>query len=239
MATLIELISELELEISPNVSDDSVLDRRLLAHWIHKQRALWLRNELNKPYRTIDYGITQQILLDIEVADEEDDLVGIGEGFSLFKSTQNLPNLIELHNNAAIVRVTSVWDEESELPKSRYTLPLKVIDFTNIPYSGHGKFTSNKVFVYPLDTKLYLVQPDEDSYYDIITKVKLIGVFENPEDVTGFSESSRYPVSVAMWNYIKGTIIKEDLRNFYIPIEDKLNNATNDITRTGSNEEKD
>ena len=44
-----------------NLYDDDRLDDRLLIHWLHNQRALWLHNDMNKPNRTIDEQIIQTL----------------------------------------------------------------------------------------------------------------------------------------------------------------------------------
>lgn len=239
MASLKELVDEIMLEATPNISDDTVLDERLIKHWIHKQRALWLRNEMNKVHRTIDYGITQQLILSLTAASDITDLINLSEGKELLKSTSSIPKIIEIHNGNALLSVTPIWDDNSELSKSRYTKPLSIINYLTANYMGNGKFTTNKAFTYLHNSILYVVRKEEDSFYDDFTSVRVIGVFENPEDVSGFSELDEYPLSIYMWNYIKDAIIKSDLRSFYISLEDVNNNAANDLTRARSNEGQD
>lgn len=238
MASLRELISELYLEITPHVSDDTVLDDRLIAHWIHKQRALWIRNELNKSHRSVDSGITQTMIMNLElVTDNELDTLGVPEGYTLYKTEETFPNTIELHNSIPIVHVGPVYDSlVTDLDRTRYTRPFKLIDFTGSSFVGYGKFSKGKSFAYPMDNKIYVFKHIADSYYDALDKIKIVGVFENPSEVPGFDEDDRYPMSMYMWNYIKGTIIREDLKSFYVPIIDDVNNASNDIRRGGNEE---
>ena len=69
MSTLSEIIYDLWQSVSANISDDSVLDERLLKYWVHNQRALWLRNELNKN-RTIDDNVIQDLgAVELEIDD--------------------------------------------------------------------------------------------------------------------------------------------------------------------------
>jgi hypothetical protein len=53
MVTLNQLIYDLLEIVRPNLSDDDNFDKRQIAFWIKNQRALWLRNELNKN-RTVE-----------------------------------------------------------------------------------------------------------------------------------------------------------------------------------------
>ena len=68
--TLEQLIYEVRLVIrQQNLFDDDKLDDRLIKHWIHNQRALWIRNEMNKQ-RTVDEQIIQTLgCIPLEVAD--------------------------------------------------------------------------------------------------------------------------------------------------------------------------
>ena len=56
MATLNEIAYDLLSIVRPALSDDSDIDLRQIKFWIHNQRALFIRNELNRS-RTIDADI--------------------------------------------------------------------------------------------------------------------------------------------------------------------------------------
>lgn len=229
--TLRDLISDLYLAIQQNVSDDTVLDDRLLAHFIHKQRALWVRNELNNG-RTVDSNITQEYVTEISAASLSE-VDGIPEGYAVYKTSTTLPRTIELHYKPAIESVTPVYSVSTSSYKIK---PFKLIDFSSVQYCGNGKFSKGKIFVYPENELLYILIP-EYGFYDTFTSIKIKGIFENPEEVNGYQfETSKYPLSLHMWNYIKGTILNEDLRQFYVSNEDPLNNSSNDLKNTNAEE---
>lgn len=229
--TLRDLISDLYLAIQQNVSDDTVLDDRLLAHFIHKQRALWIRNELNNG-RSVDSNITQEYITTITPATLSE-IDGVPQGYTVYKTSIALPRTIELHFRPAIELVIPVYTETDYSYKIK---PFKVIDFNSVQYVGNGKFSKGKVFAYPENDLLYILVPDY-GFYETFTSVKIKVICENPEDISGYDfETSKYPLSLHMWNYIKGTILNEDLRQFYVSNEDSINNSSNDIK--GSNVQK-
>ncbi len=233
MNTLRELISELYLDVSQNVSDDTTLDDRLLIQFINKQRNLWIRNELNKN-RTVDANIIQDTTAAIQkVTNVNSDNVPLG--YLLYETTTAIPSFLELHHRPSIEQVTPIYT--NSLYESYRAKPFKVIDYSNSMYVGNGKFTNGMIFTYPANSKLYLLIPEKGFFTDF-TNIRIRGIFEDPTQVTGFNiETSKYPISAFMWNYIKGAVIKEDLRNYYVSLHDPLNNATNDLNKaTGNNE---
>ena len=229
--TLRDLISDLYLAIQQNVSDDTVIDDRLLAHFIHKQRALWIRNELNNG-RTVDSNITQEYTAAITAATLPE-VDGIPEGYTVYKTSTTLPRTIELHYRPAIEHVTPIYSNSDYSYKIK---PFKVVDFSTAQYVGNGKFSKGKIFAYPENELLYILIPDE-GFYEAFTSIKIKGIFENPEEVSGYVfETSKYPLSLHMWNYIKGTILNEDLRQFYVSNEDPINNSSNDLKNSNGQE---
>lgn len=230
MNTLRELISEIYLEASQFVSDDTALDDRLIIQFINKQRSLWIRNELNKS-RTVDANILQNVTSSIELCNNIETL-NVPVGYKLYKTTIPIPSFIELHYRSAIEQVIPLYSQD-KFSQSKVR-PFKIIDYTSSMYVGHGKFTRGLVFAYYLNDRIYVLIP-EKGFFNEFEGIVITGIFENPNLVPGFNiESSRYPLSSFMWNYIKGTIIQQDLRNFYVNIQDPSNNSSNDLTRNSS-----
>jgi hypothetical protein len=234
MNTLRELISEVYLEASQNISDDTILDDRLIIQFINKQRNLWIRNELNKN-RTVDSNIIQEMSVEIEsCSNNETD--NVPEDYLLYKTKTIVPTFVELHHKPALEQVTPIYN--NEVYEKGKVKPFKLVDYTNSMFVGHGKFTKGMVFTYPANDRIYLLIP-EHGFYNEFSSIKIRGVFENPTQVPGFNiETSRYPISTYMWNYIKGIIMEQDLRSFYIAIQDPTNNASNDLNKVSANGEK-
>ena len=71
MATLNEISYDLLSIVRPQLSDDTDIEIRQIKFWIRNQRALWIRNELNRK-RSIDEDIIQTLCADIEEVDASD-----------------------------------------------------------------------------------------------------------------------------------------------------------------------
>ncbi len=192
MATLPELIYDLWEAVEVEVPADTVLDERKLEFLIHKQRALWIRNELNKN-RTIDESIKQNVSSDLE------DFTS--DTFEYCKVTEDIiPTFIEVHNKPLITKLHA-----DDLTNKA----LNLIDYVNIPYTGHGKFNTNQIFASLIGNRIYLLSNDDA--LDDIASISIEGVFENPSSVESFDSTKQYPIQMWMWNYIKGSILKHDL----------------------------
>ena len=235
--TLNELISELWLDVNPEISDDSVLDKRLLAAFIHKVRAVFARNEMNKSSRTVDAALIQDLgLVELETVDSFVDS-GLGNILhTILRTKEIIPRAIELHNKLAFTYVGSL----DQVQKG-----FKFIDIANVPYFGNGKF--NKVFMaaFIMNDRIHIIGNCNNPAFKGLKYINVKGVFENPEDAAKFyrpggtpcyTEDEAYPLPLYLWQYIKKEIIQFDLRQFYVPLADPINNADNDINKFDLNE---
>jgi len=235
--TLNELYSELWLDVSQSVSDESVLDSRLLKHFIHKVRAVFARNEMNKSSRTVDAALIQDLgLVELETVDS---FVNSGLGniqHTILRTKQIIPRALELHNKLAFTYVGSL----DQVQKG-----FKFIDLANVPYFGNGKF--NKVFMaaFIMNDRIHIIGNCNNPAFKGLKYINVKGVFENPEEAAKFyrpdgtpcySDDEAYPLPAYLWAYCKKEILQSDLRQFYVPIEDPINNANNDINKFDLNE---
>lgn len=236
MATLNELYSELLLDISPSISDDTSVDERLLKAFIHKVRAVFARNEMDKSHRTIDAALIQDLgLVELETVDSFVDTGLDNISHTILRTVKSIPRALELHNKQAFTYIGSV----DTVSKS-----FKIVDITSVPYMGNGKFGKSFKFAYLMNDKIHIIGNCNDTSMKGLKYINIKGVFENPEDASKFnkpdgtpcySDNEEYPLPLYMWAYMKKEIINSDLRQFYIPIEDPLNNSNNDINRFNSN----
>lgn len=226
MTTLNEIVYDLWQTISPLISDDSAVDERQLKYWVSAQRALWLRNELNKSPRTIDDNIQQSLgAVELEIVDSIENSPYTGGSAKILKSKLQIPVAIELHNSTAITRVASL-----DLKCRKFSF----VDYTAVPYVGHGKFNRNQVFTFLKGGYLYVVSDCNNPAVKALKYVNVRGVFESPEEVGRFREldgspcytaDSNYPINKWILGYMKNEIIKLDLRPFIQPQIDESNNA--------------
>lgn len=220
-----ELIYDLWNFVSPLISDDSVLDERALSYWIDNQRALWLRNELNRN-RTIDDNIIQSLgAVEFEVVDRVENMPYTGTNSKIIKSKLQIPVAIELHNSTAITRVGSL---------DITCRPFKLIDYTAVPFSGNGKFNKNEIFAFLKGGYMYAISDCNNPAWKALKYMNIRGVFEKPEEASIFSHidgtacwttDSAYPINKWVLGYLKDAIIKLDLRPFIQPLIDESNNA--------------
>lgn len=234
MASLNELYYELWLDIHQNISDDDAIDARLLKQFIHKTRAAFARNEMNKSHRTVDTALIQDLgLVELELVDSFVDtgITGIDISHTILRSVKEIPRALELHNKQAFTYIG---------PLDQTSKPFKVIDFSAIPYSGNGKFNKTFMYAFIMNDRVYIIGNCNNIAFQGLKYINVKGVFENPEEASKFnkpdgtpcySDDENYPLPLYMWQYIKKEVLSSDLRQFYVTLEDKVNNADNDLNK--------
>ena len=228
MATLNEIAYDLLSIVRPQLSDDNDIDLRQIKFWIRNQRALWIRNELNRK-RTIDEDIIQTVCADIEEVDASD-CCDITIDCSILRTKKKLPKTIELHNKNGIVRVG---------PVNRKGKPFSYIDYSRVAWIGSGRFNQHLLYAFLYNEYLHVLTKNP-AYQDLKTIV-VRGVFEDPSEVSGFkdcvtdqpcySDDDPYPIKTWMIPALKEAILKS---NLMIEAQaeaqgDDNNNASSDV----------
>lgn len=229
--TLNEIVYDLWETVRPLISDDDFLDERKFKYWIHNQRALWLRNELNKN-RTIDDNIIQDLgCVEVERVDAST-CCGITTDCYVIRTKQEIPVTIERYNEATITRIGPV----------NYLVKNKTINrtFNLIPYSraiwaNNSKYTKGAIYAFLLNNKIHLISGKSEDLLGL-KYINIRGVFENPEDVAKFttcdgsipcySDDTKYPINRWMLGYLKDAIIKADLSILMKQPYDTTNDAS-------------
>jgi len=209
-----------------NLSDDDRLDDRLLKHWLHNQRALWIRNEINKN-KTIDQQISQTLgCVDLEVADRSS-CPSFLTDYSVLQTVLDIPKTIELNTSDGIIEVG---------PIDRIARPFSYVTLQRARYGGNGRFNSSIIFAFPYHQKILMAAKniDSGSFLKYLRKLRVQAIFENPEDVAAFThingdpcytDDSEYPMNSWMWNYIRDNIIKFNFNALVTAPTDKINDA--------------
>lgn len=228
MVTLNKLVYDLWEIIRPNISDDDSFDKRQLEFWVHNQRALWLRNELNKN-RTIDDNVIQDLgCVELEVTDRAE-CCELSSGCKVLRTKLTLPNTIELHNKTGITRVA---------PINKLDVPFSFVSYERAIHSGNGRFNSKHIFAFLLNDRVYLTSKDPQ-LAKYITHINIRGVFEDPTEASNFShcdgtscytKDSKYPVNRWMIDYMKEAILKLNIAASLQAVTDNTNNAKADNT---------
>ena len=228
MATLNEIAYDLLSIVRPQLSDDNDIDIRQIKFWIRNQRALWIRNELNRK-RSIDEDIIQTLCADIEEVDASD-CCDITIDCTILRTKKKIPATIEMHNKNAIVRVG---------PVDRRGKPFSYIGYERVPWVGSGRFNQHLLYAFLYNEYIHVLT--NNSAYQNLKTVIIRGVFEDPEEVAGFtdcasaqpcySDDDAYPIKTWMIPALKEAILKGNLmiEAQAEAIGDDSNNATSDV----------
>ena len=227
--TLNKLMYDLWEVVRQYITDDDFLDKRKFKEWIHNQRALWIRNELNKNH-TIDDNLIQDLgCLELERADASS-CCDLPLGCTILRTKKELPVTIERHNEPTFIRIG---------PINRTLKPYTLISYSRAPYVTDGKFSRNQVYVFLLNKRLYIVSGNsQDPQLKLLKYINVLAVLENPEEAAifktcsgtiCFTEDSPYPINRWMIPYLKDAIIKADLSYIMKAGADSTNDGSSEI----------
>lgn len=230
-------VNELRLVIrQQNLYDDDQLDDRLLKDWVNNQRALWLRNEMNKP-RSVDEQIIQTLgAVALEVSDRTS-LPSYITGYHILQTDTDIPKTIELNNGDGLIEVA---------PVDRIAYPFSYVPLQRFRFSGNGKWNTNIIFATRYEQRILVMSKGDQSFAKYLRYLRIRGVFEDPEAVANFthisgeacySDSDDYPMNRWMWIYIREEILKANFRELITAPTDKVNDASENL-KVATNEEK-
>lgn len=227
MITFSQLIFDtLELLKGYKIPDDVDITEPLVMFHLNTQRALWIRNEYNKPGRSIDPEVEQDLgCLELEEVDSADCCNIETECYAL-RTKKKIPSLIELHDKTGITRVG--------LP-DKLSLPFTYTSYNKVIYSLHNKYAKNQVYAFLLNGYMYIIT--NNLQYKLIDYINVRGIFENPMDLAEFkcgenscfSLEDNYPIKSWMIPYIRAEVVKALSGGLAIP-KDSSNDANDKIT---------
>jgi len=225
-----EIIYQLRLDIrKQELFDDDELSNRMIKKWVHDQRALWIRNEVNKNH-TIDDQIIQPACMELEVADRSECPSKV-TGVSVLKSKLELPKTIELHYTDGIIKVGSV---------DKLAYDYSYVHLERAKFAGNGLFNSKTITVFRYNNYIYLVSKRVKNFARYVRFIMVYGLFEDPTalanftHVTGeacYSDDDDYPLNSWMWNYMRTEILKLNLPLIVEGVTDKVNDANENVTK--------
>ena len=229
MATLNEIAYDILTAVRPQLSDDTELEIRQIKFWIKNQRALLIRNEINRN-RTIDADITQTLCVEIECVNASE-CCDIELGDKILRSKKELPDTLEMHNKQAILRVGPINKKKESF---------NFVEYERVPFLTSSRFTKNMVFAFVKDKYLYIYS-DNPRYRDI-EAVALRGVFEDPEAAKDFkdcvntnepcyTDDSPFPMKTWMLPNLKQVILSQfgAVSQAEATLTDDTNNAKADV----------
>ena len=227
--TILKYINELKLLLrSGQITDDEVLDNRLVLAWINNQRSLWLKNELNKG-RSDEDNIRQTINgLELEIVNSSS-FPDISCGFNILRTKKNIPRTVELLHRDNIL---SIRNSNMLSTKFNYT------HIDKFQYTGNGKFNQSMIFATMYNNKIYLKSHKVNPTLNLMDYITITGIFEDPLEAI-FLENNisqltidvlnkyEYPLSKGMWNYMQDAILQSNAKLFIRNEPDTNNNSAN------------
>jgi hypothetical protein len=222
MLSLQDLHAQLDEALAIN-SVESSFSYEYYTDLINEQRSLWLRNEYNKN-RSIDPYIIQNLpCLELELVNPIDCCVDVPEGCKLLRTKKQIPNTIEFYYTKGIVSIGS-----PDILQARLVL----IDYSRVPFVGHGRTTQNSVYAFLYNKYLYFFS--KSSSYKLMKYVTARVLLEDPTELQNFTDctsgevcfkySNPYPINLWMWAYIKPYIIQQLMQKSSNKMDD-ANNA--------------
>lgn len=230
--TLNELTYQIVEAVRPELHDDDVLDLRYVKDLIHNQRALWIRNELNK-----DRDIPESIIQDLGCVEMElaptTECCDFNSDCKILRTKNKIPVPIVLHHREAIERVG---------PSDFTSKPFSLKDYKEAVFYGNGRFNRDMIVAFYRNDRIYISSKSQSTTGLIgFINIRLVAsdpttasVFNSCTGDPCYTDDTEYPLSDYMWNYMKEYIIKQILIKYQLT-NDTTNDANNTVSGTKQN----
>lgn len=220
-----ELVYQIYEDLNIN-SDDTTIDERLIIQLINQQRALWVTNEYNRIGSLIDSKLIQDLtIVPVEKVDtvlaSDSTIYEFGSEGTYVRTSLNIPRAVETKRRPLYTRVG---------PPDTMAIEWPLIPFSEINYSGHGRFNKDVTFAFLHNDRLYLTGNSEA--FQFVKGIHIRGIFEDPVEAASFNlpasecwtMDKEYPLSERLFNFIKPQVTQQLLQRMSIP-SDNTNDA--------------
>jgi hypothetical protein len=212
----------LEIIRGNQLSDDIDIDTREVEFQLDNARAVFLRQEFNKPGRLIDNNLVQDLgCVTLEEADPAD-CCEIDTGCSILRTVEEIPKAIHLFDGPAITRVG---------PVNKMNIKYSFVSYEQAVFSGNGKYNQQAIFAFLLNNRIYLTTKNKKAW--LLDKINIRGVFEKPSEASEFVDcdnnpcytmASNYPINNWMYPFIRDMVLEKYGISLKMP-KDNTNNA--------------
>lgn len=227
--TLNQIAYGLLEEVRAKLGDDTDLSLDQVKDQIHDVRATLLKQKFDKNLRVIDDAFTQPLgALEIESVDSSIHS-NITSGRYVFRTVKKIPPTIERRNyEGTITRVG---------PADQLATSYNLVSYERALYSGNGRFNKDMIFAFLKDDKIHVIS-NSGAYHKAVQFIETRGVFQNPEQVARFTDTSgsslafsdeAYPITRNMRSTIEGMILKERLGIKAQAPSDKVNDGEENV----------
>lgn len=200
------------------------ISERQVGFWVDNTRAKLIRQDLNKG-RTLNPDLVQSLgCVDVEIVDGSE--CGCVEtGCKVVRTALQIPATIETSYKNLITRIGPVQGNQR---------PWSIIQYAAIPFTGNNPFTANTIKAAIHNRYVYVIGPN----VELMTKINIQGVFENPEEVANFitcdgdacyTNDSPYPIANWMIEDMTKMILDTDFRVAATAPTDKSADGSHDV----------
>jgi len=220
MASLNKYIYDVrELLRNHNIVDDDYLTNRMIEFWIISQRAMWIRRR-DRLFINIDHSLMQTIICEVDSVDRSFVPVMVPAEYRILRTTLKIPKLI---NFEAWDGIISCGPIDIVAPRFNHT------EYEEAVRGGYGRFNKQQIYSFYLNDYIYLISKARNNFWQLITQIATIGIFEDPREVGNFvhvdgtacwTEDDEYPLSIELWNFMKSEIYTLNIDALYkIPVD--------------------
>ena len=213
---------------------DEIPSERMIKDWIHSTRAMLLKQRLDKPFAYIDDQLVQTVR---DTSDEGLIPMALEKvDSSQFELEPALTSILRTKNIVppTINRRGMVGTFTRVSPVDRLDRRFKVVSHETALVSGNGKFNKKDIYAFPLEGKLYLMS--KVSIPLIMLDVK--GVFQNPEQVPGFSDDGHYPINRELVDTMEQMIAQSKFPTTLVGYKDTIANEADDLVQTTQKQQR-
>jgi hypothetical protein len=220
MATLNHYVYDLkELLRNHHIVDEDYLTNDMLEFWIITQRSMWVKRR-DRAFIHTDHSLMQTIIAEVDSIDRSFIPESIPVIYKTLRTTQQIPKLINFES----------WDGViSAGPVDMWANRFNHCEYEEAVRSGYGRFNKSQIFSFTLNDYLYIVSKSRNNFYQLITRIAVTGIFEDPRAVGEFKHidgtscwtaDDEYPISLELWNFMKAEILNLNIDSLYrIPVD--------------------
>jgi hypothetical protein len=217
--TLTEIIYDVREKLKFNTDDIGITDE-YIAHLITIKRNFLVKQRFSKFTRNIPEELKQIVCVDLENVDS---IVGTSCFGDIVRSSETIPAMLEIGGRESLIAVRV---QDILYPH------INIISTERLPFVGHNKWLQKQVYA-ALDADSYLYLKSANFLHSNFKKIKIVGVFADPEaayemncdsDTTCDYFDSQYPMEPYLVSEMVIMIVKELAPTLLIP-DDNVNNS--------------
>lgn len=181
-------------------------DERLIIRWLNSQRALFIKNEVNKG-NTLTHT-AYQTLNSLKLILVSGAMTNYFSTDAKYLTTEKkLPKILEAKGMLKVksIRMPELGGKE-----------LNLVNPEKVKYSGNGKFNSREIYATYYKNRFYIKNKEGNKDIENLNFITVDAIFENPLDLVNVIDAEGlpmynidvddYPINDNLWEYMLGAI---------------------------------